>query len=353
MAYTDAGAQAPPRLRGLNWGWGKHISESARLELPLHLRNTRCPFANEKPRFAPGRTARAQAVARARAVHPRYQLPRQPTGPTIKLPIAWFLEPFWKGLQVAVRPPVAAMKRSMHHLTFPFPRECFEYFLECVPDGKAGLRRVHGRVQPTRKGSGVNYYRFPFGTPSLVAKILSFELREAVPRGRAGAGPWRRGVGGARLTLSIADALRNVRAKLMAMVCGTLTVAYREPTNYKEMPRMTLSFFVLTMDAAGHIEWPTRFDLNARATLRKLARREVQTMLADHSYPIHHTFQNSLTQSGESYLDLGQIRAAAAARKQAVLAERARMRAVNAGQDTARPQPPRPQPAFWLGLDGS
>ena len=99
MAYTDAGAQAPPRLRGLNWGWGKHISESARLELPLHLRNTRCPFANEKPRFAPGRTARAQAVARARAVHPRDQLPRQPTGPTIKLPIAWFLEPFWKGLQ--------------------------------------------------------------------------------------------------------------------------------------------------------------------------------------------------------------------------------------------------------------
>ena len=80
VAYTDAGAQAPPRLRGLNWGWGKHISESARLELPLHLRNTRCPFANEKPRFAPGRTARAQAVARARAVHPRYQLPRQPTG---------------------------------------------------------------------------------------------------------------------------------------------------------------------------------------------------------------------------------------------------------------------------------
>ena len=57
--------------------------------------------------------------------------------------------------------------------------------MEPIPDGKAGVRRIGGRIQPTKKGSGVNFYWFTIGTPSLVAKLLSFETREMVPRGKA------------------------------------------------------------------------------------------------------------------------------------------------------------------------
>ena len=148
--------------------------------------------------------------------------------------------------------------------------------MEPIPDGKAGVRRIGGRIQPTKKGSGVNFYWFTIGTPSLVAKLLSFETREMVPRGKAGSGRWRRGVGCSRLALSEADGRRGMLASLLAMIAGTLTVRYREPTREKDMPRIKLSFFVMTMNAYGHIVWPTNFDLHARALLRKLARREVQ-----------------------------------------------------------------------------
>ena len=287
-----------------------------------------------------GRDARAQAVAHARSQAPRLTLGQVPKGPTIRLPIAWFFLPFWKGIMTVVRPPVASMRRSLHKLTFPFPRECFETFLKCVPDGKAGLRRSGGRVQPTGKGSGVNFYQFTFGSPSLVTEMISFQTREIAPRGKAGRGRWRRGVGGARLALSMADGQRGMLAKLIAMIAGTLTVRYREPTNYSEMPRMSLSFFVLTIDSAGHIEWPTRFNLDARAKLRKLARREIQIMLDDQgAYPIDPSFSAALTQMGESYLDLVQVRAAAAARKAALIAERNRLRALRRQQQPAQPAP--------------
>ena len=199
--------------------------------------------------------------------------------------------------------------------------------MEPCPDGKCKVQRVNGRIQPTKKGSSVNFYNFVIGTPSLVAKMLHLESADLSPSGKPRGGRFKRGAGAAKLVLSKADQRRGLLGKLIAMIAGLLNVQWREPKRQGSMPTLTLSYFVLTMDKAGHICWPTKFNVNARALLRKLARRELNLMLQDPLYPIDPCMQLAMTQQGESYLDLAGVRAAAEARKAELVAERARLRA--------------------------
>ena len=128
--------------------------------------------------------------------------------------------------------------------------------------------------------------------------------------------------------LSEADEKRGMTGSVLAMVAGLLNVNYREPRKLGGMPTLNLSFFVLTMDGAGHIVWPTNFEPSTRAALRKLARRELAVMLADPLYPASPAMAAALTQAGESYLSLGSIAAVVAARKSALAVERLRLRAL-------------------------
>eukprot|EP00965_Chrysotila_dentata_P068245 2256492-Pleurochrysis_carterae.AAC.1 len=67
----------------------------------------------------------------------------------------------------------------------------------------------------------------------------------------------------------------------MVMVTGHLRIIYKEPRRQLSMPRLTLRFFVITLDKTGHIEWPSNYTTREQAILRKLARQKLQSMLQD------------------------------------------------------------------------
>jgi hypothetical protein len=58
----------------------------------------------------------------------------------------------------------------------------------------------------------------------------------------------------------------------ISMVCGNVLIDFSEPIDLSSMPRLTLTFFVLTMDKTGHIVWPTNFEPPTQAQLRRQAR---------------------------------------------------------------------------------
>ena len=327
VPYTDLGAHTP------HWDT-RELTHRAHTYRKSNLSPTPAPFCPGLPRTWPGRSfwlsgkaARAVTVARARQQAPRVVHTPLRKGSLLRIPMAWFWDPFLNGLRIAIRPPIASMKRTLHSLTFPFPRACFDRLMEPVNHGVCKVTTVNGRVQPTTRNAAANIYDFTIGIPSLVAKMLSLSQtdlrgRAKAPRGRR----YKRGQGAARLILSEADEKRGMAGKLLAMVAGLLNIRYREPRREGGMPTLQVSFFVLTMDRAGHIIWPTNFALKTRATLRLLARREVKLMLADPLYPIDPLMSNALSNESESYLSLADIRLAAGQRASELAAERARLR---------------------------
>ena len=66
------------------------------------------------------------------------------------------------------------------------------------------------------------------------------------------------------------------------------------------MPKLTLTFFVLTLDKTGHVTWPIAFDSRTKAALRKQARTLMQKMIADPLNPMDNTMLPALTGMGES-----------------------------------------------------
>ena len=92
---------------------------------------------------------------------------------------------------------------------------------------------------------------------------------------------WKRSLGCARLFLAAAQEARGLKASLMAMVCGNVVIELRAPKAFKAMPRLTINFFVLSMDAHGHIVWPVDFAARTKAALRKQARTLLKRMLDD------------------------------------------------------------------------
>ena len=86
------------------------------------------------------------------------------------------------------------------------------------------------------------------------------------------------------------------------MVCGSVLVDFSEPINESTMPRLTLTFFVLTMDKTGHLVWPTNFEAPTQAALRKQARVLLQRMMDDPHNPVDATMAPALTGAGSSEL---------------------------------------------------
>ena len=84
------------------------------------------------------------------------------------------------------------------------------------------------------------------------------------------------------------------------MVCGNVIVQLKESATQAQMPTLTLTFFVLSMDKSGHIIWPTNFSARSQAALRMQARALLQKMMDDPLNPVDSTMAPALTGLGTS-----------------------------------------------------
>jgi hypothetical protein len=66
------------------------------------------------------------------------------------------------------------------------------------------------------------------------------------------------------------------------------------------MPKLKITFMVLTMDKNGHIVWPTTFDQGTRAQLRVQVRVLLKRLMDDPTSPVDDTMAPALTGIGES-----------------------------------------------------
>ena len=109
-----------------------------------------------------------------------------------------------------------------------------------------------------------------------------------------------RGQGCARANLSGAGQRRGVVPSSLSMVCGNMDVKFRESRTKKNMPSLTLTFKVLTMDSAGHITWPTMFAAATQAALRLQARSLLRKMIDDPLNPCNNQMAPALVGTGMS-----------------------------------------------------
>ena len=84
------------------------------------------------------------------------------------------------------------------------------------------------------------------------------------------------------------------------MVCGHVIAHLKEQINESAMPRLKLTFFVLTLDQTGHITWPIDFVAKTKAALRCQARALLQQMMDDPLNPVDDTMAPALTGTGDS-----------------------------------------------------
>ena len=228
----------------------------------------------------------------------------------IRVPRAWFIDPVRTSLRKKVRPCTALTRRKQLSINTQVPFRTFEELLAGFADGELeGLERdVGGRLKTTSRTASLLRYKYIINRGSLLDKFFSLDevdklLHTRGPRLAQGR-RWKRSLGCARLFLAAAQEARGLKASVMAMVCGNVVIELRAPKAFKAMPRLTINFFVLSMDAHGHIVWPVDFAARTKAALRKQARTLLKRMLDDDSYPVDPSMSEALTAASDSRLHL-------------------------------------------------
>ena len=84
------------------------------------------------------------------------------------------------------------------------------------------------------------------------------------------------------------------------MVCSPVHVELVEPKDRKSMPRVEITFHVMTMDSAGHIIWPKEYSPARKAEMRRQARAMLEEMIRDPANPCDATMAPALTGMGTS-----------------------------------------------------
>ena len=132
--------------------------------------------------------------------------------------------------------------------------------------------------------------------PDLVA---AFEGKPTpVPRRAPAAVLPKRGHGCARARLSDAEQRRGGVPQTISMVCGNVIIKLKESRSDAYMPYLRLIFYVLTMNASGHITWPTNFAAATKAALRMQVRAQLKKMIDDPLNPVDETMSPALTGPG-------------------------------------------------------
>ena len=87
---------------------------------------------------------------------------------------------------------------------------------------------------------------------------------------------------------------------MLSMVVGNALIKVKVPKHNRAMPTIELLLFVATMDANGHINWPTVFDAKTRAQLRVQFRAHLRKMLDDDKYPTSPAMEAAMTGASDS-----------------------------------------------------
>ena len=110
----------------------------------------------------------------------------------------------------------------------------------------------------------------------------------------------KRGIGSARARLSAAEQQRGAVPETISMICGKVRVEYKVSRKDSYMPVLKLIFKVLTMDAKGHITWPTTFTSTEQSAFRMQARALLRKMIDDPENPCDSTMEPAMTGVGSS-----------------------------------------------------
>ena len=172
-------------------------------------------------------------------------------------------------------------------------------------DSKFIERDATGFLVPTKETASLRRFEFIIHRPMVTDRLCSLEQADLKlgPRARprkAGT-PWRRGQGCVKLVLP--EKTQRLATRL-SFVAGNMVIIYKEPTKFRAMPMITLRFFAATMNAQGHVNWPTNFKPASKQLLRKMVRIKLQKLLGDPEYPVSQEMRRALTASQDSVLRL-------------------------------------------------
>ena len=216
----------------------------------------------------------------------------------INLPKNWFAQEFYKLLRKRVRGPISKSRRTMCTISERVPREVFEELVSRMKtDDTSGLKwSEDGKLLPTKRTAHGIRYEGTITKPMATDRLFSLERADLRGvRAKEGTGAWKRSLGCASLKLP--DSAKGRLASVFSMVGGNVTFYATVPNGWKSWPRVTLKFFVLTVDCRGNILWPTKWSEASTKLLKEMARRKVEAFLADDAYPIRPDFNTSPGQS--------------------------------------------------------
>lgn len=156
----------------------------------------------------PQRRRSALAVRRSRAQ--RQKAPKRAPigpGPTVAVPVCWYLQPLYHNLKKLIRPPTSRTRRKLLEVYLPLPRELFELFMAPVLDGDATYladstktleRDEAGTLVPTKVSQQLRQFNYIIRRPMVTDRLVQLQQADLKPGpsarpGKAGR-PWRRGM---------------------------------------------------------------------------------------------------------------------------------------------------------------
>ena len=218
----------------------------------------------------------------------------------VTVPASYFTAPLAKSIAKSIAAPTALTRRKEMVVSAPLPLELFEELMAPLMEGDAeGLVREGGSLKPTKSTSATHRWVYVVKRGSVSNRL--FCLEQSNPKQKASSTAQRaRGVGCARVRLSVAEQRRGGLPQTMSMVAGNVLIQYVLPRQQLRPPVLTLTFGVLTMDNKGHIIWPKDFDAASAAQLRNQARALLQNMIADPRNPAGSSMVGALTGVGGS-----------------------------------------------------
>ena len=195
----------------------------------------------------------------------------KPPIPRTSVPRHWYDWPLRRALRTTIRPPTARTRRRLVEVRVTAPRETFDDFMAPLQEGEAEgvVRDEAGALLPTKENASTAYFNYTIYRPMVVDRLLKLEAADegagahASERAAKRKGAWLRGLGCARLSLAAGAHRKGKLGETLSMAAGNLVVEYRLPKRERAPPTLVLRYFVLTMDATGHIEWPVRFSLGS------------------------------------------------------------------------------------------
>ena len=219
----------------------------------------------------------------------------------IKVPKHWFTEPLNQAMKTAVRPPTARTRRKELVIEQRMPMAIFIELMKPMETGDINNLEWEDEektaLKPTtneKTFKTMDEYTYVISKPAMVDKF--WRLQAAESKGRKG--PFRRGLGSARLHLSKAAEQRGERTALLAQVTGNVTVSLKVPKKERAMPFFVLKYRVSTLNRHGHVEWATTFSDRTAAALRKQMLTHLQAMIDYPEYPTLPSMVGAMLQGG-------------------------------------------------------